>query len=261
MGRLGLLAAVAAYLGGASQHAMAQTPKGELVVDPQTVPIGLTFTGATIAVRARLPAGYEAALRLMGHHERLELKKLGKRAHLLWMSVGDISLEAVPVVYQLLTSAPLREIASPAAMAQWTLGYGSLIPESSLSRELREELVKLKEHDGLFAMHEGGLERTGGTDNSATGQGEPATLWRGTFQLPARVPPGAYEIDLIGFRDHEATQLGKATLHLEHVGMARQLRRFALAHGLAYGIAASLIAIVAGLLTGLLLRPKADESH
>jgi hypothetical protein len=261
MARLGHWMAAVAYLAAAAPAAMAQSPRSELVLDPQQVEIGLTFTGATITVRARVPAEYQAAVRLMGHPEHLQLKKLGKRAHLLWMSVGDISLDAVPVVYQVLTSTPLREMASPAAMAQWTLGYESLIPETALGRNLRGELVKLKEHDGLFAMREGAFESEGGTDNPASAQGEPTKLLRGAFRLPARVPPGNYEVDLIGFREHQATHLGKATLHLEHVGVAKQLKQFALAHGLAYGIAASLIAIVAGLLTGLLLRPKADESH
>jgi len=251
MGRLGLLAAVAAYLGGASQHAMAQTPKGELVVDPQTVPIGLTFTGATISVRAKVPPGYEAALRLMGKPQRQELKKLGKKAYVLWMGVGDITIDAVPVVYQVLTSAPLHELGSQAALAQWSLGYDNLIPEKALSPDWRAELVKLKEHDGLFAMHEGAL---------TTADGPPRRL-QGTLQLPARVPAGDYTVDLIGFRGKEATHLASTTLRFAHVGAAKQLKRFAHEHGLAYGIAASLIAIIAGLLTGLLLRPKADESH
>jgi hypothetical protein len=261
MGRLGRWVAAIVYLTGTAEAAMAETPAGGLVIDPQRVEIGLTFTGATIAVRAEVPAGYEAALRLLGHAERQELKKLGKKAHVLWMKVGDISLDAVPLVYQVLTSAPLGEMASPAALAQWTLGYDLLIPETALSPDLRGEFVRLKEHDGLFAMHEGGLAMAGAPDDSSAVAGRAARRLQGTFRLPARVQAGDYVVDLIGFREHEATHLGRAVLRLEHVGAVKQLQQFALGHGLAYGIAASLIAIAAGLLTGLLLRPKPDESH
>lgn len=261
MGRPVLWLAVAVSFAGASRPAMAQSPTGRLVVDPQKVEIGLTFTGATIELRAEAPAGYEVALRLMGRPARQELKKLGKKAHVLWMGVGDISLEAVPPVYQVLTSAPLREMGSPTALARWSLGYEFLIPESALAPDLRGEFVKLKEHDGLFAVREGALATAEGRDNSVAVQGNAPRLVRGTVRLPARVPPGDYAVDLIGFKDREATSLGSATLHLEHVGAAKQLKRFSVEHGLAYGIVASLIAIAAGLLTGLLLRPKSDESH
>ena len=150
---------------------------------------------------------------------------------------------------------------SPTALAQWNLGYGFLIPEPALSPDLRGEFVRLKEHDGLFAVREGALTTASGTNNSLAVAGDDPRPVRGTFRLPACVPAGDYMADLIGFRDQEATHLGSAVLRLEHVGAAKQLKRFANEHGLAYGIAASLIAIAAGLLTGLLLRPKPEESH
>jgi hypothetical protein len=262
MARAGLLAAIIALLVSAPQEATAGSPTGRLVVDPQTVEIDLTFTGATVTVVGEVPVGYEAALRLAGHAERQELKKLGKRAHILWMSVGNVTIESVPVVYQVLTSAPLRDIGSPSVLARWTLGYEFLIPEQGLGADLRKEFVRLKEHEGLFAFHEGALSwADSATDGSSAPDPTTPRLVRGTFRLPARVRPGDYVVDLIGFRDRQATNLGSAVLHLERVGAVKQLRRFAIEHGLAYGIAASLIAIVAGLLTGLLFRPKSDEAH
>jgi hypothetical protein len=141
---------------------------------------------------------------------------------------------------------------------------------------MRSELVRLKEHDGLFGIHEGALLRQGPGTKSADPQtagfraagGAPAAagprptqLLRGSLRLPARVPPGDYTLDLIGFDQQRVMHLGRATLRLEQVGTVRALRRFAMDHGLFYGIAASVIAILVGLLTGLLFRPKSDESH
>jgi hypothetical protein len=261
MARVGLVIAVIVLLASAPQHAMAGSPAG-LVLDPQTVEIDLTFTGATITVVGEVPVGYEAALRLMGHPERQELKKLGKRAHVLWMSVGDITIESVPAVYQVLTSAPLHDIGPPSVLARWILGYDALIPAQSLGADLRREFVRLKEHEGLFAMHEGALSwADSATDGSSAPDPSTPRLVRGSFRLPARARPGDYVVDLIGFRDRQGTNLGSAVLHLEHVGAVKQLRRFAVEHGLPYGIVASLIAIAAGLFTGLLFRPKSDEAH
>jgi len=247
-----------------------------IVVEPQHVEIGLFHSGAVIEVRAEIPVGYQVAVRLMGHSERLELKKLGKKAGVLWMPIGDITFEDIPIIYHVLTSAPLRELGPPAVLAQWSLGYDFLIPADSPGAALRAELVGLKEHDGLFAIRERGLVRQG-PDPKPTGpqpagvrgaggapavvEPHPTELLRGSFHLPARVPPGNYSVDLIGFNNQRAIQLGRAMLQLDHVGTVRALRRLAMDHGLLYGIAASLIAIVVGLLTGLLFRPKSDESH
>ena len=271
---VGLVLLLAAALW--SNCADAAALREPIVVEPPQVEIGLFYSGATVEVRAELPAGYQAVVRLTGDPQRLELKKLGKKAGILWMPVGDIAFENIPVIYQVLSSAPLRELGSPALLAQWSLSYDSLIPADSPGAAMREELVRLKEHEGMYAIREGGLVRqvadvtpTGPqaaglrAAGGAPAAGEPRALelLRGSFRLPARVPPGNYSVDLIGFDQQRVIHLGHATLHLDRVGTVRALRRLAMDHGLFYGIAASLIAIVVGLLTGLLFRPKSDESH
>jgi hypothetical protein len=270
-----VLVVTLAALGGMPRWAHAEPAVGLLALEPRSVGIDLSFSGASVEVTAVVPAGFEAAVRLMGRPARQQLKKLGKRAGVLWMSAGDVTLEHVPNVYQVLTSAPLRRLGSPALRAQWTLGYDALISGSAVDAKLCSEFVKLKEHDGLFAMREGALvaERPAGSRASprAVASGTPAaanlsaapspTLLRGVLRLPSRVPPGDYAVDLIGFEGHRVLHLASATLSLRHVGAAQELRRLAFDHGLAYGSVASLLAIVVGLLTGFLFRPRAEESH
>lgn len=94
----------------------------------------------------------------------------------------------------------------------------------------------------------------------APGADAPQRL-RGTFRLPASAPAGDYSVDLIGFKDQRAVHLASATLHIEHAGAVRIVRRLAIDHGLTYGGAASLIAIVVGLLTGVLFRSRSNEGH
>ena len=267
-----LLAAVGLW----PSYADAAVAREPIVVEPQQVEIGLFYSGASVDVRAEVPPGYQVAVRLQGHPQRLELRKLGKKAGVLWMPMGNVEFENIPVVYQLLTSAPLRDLAPPAVLAQWSLSYDSLFPADSPEAAMRSELVRLKVHEGLFAIHEGGLARQG-PDSRPTGaqaanvqvagaapaatEPRPTELLRGSFRLPARVPPGDYSVDLIGFDKQRVVHLGRATMQLKHVGAVSALKHLAMEHGLLYGIAASLIAIVVGLLTGLLFRPKSDESH
>jgi hypothetical protein len=251
--------------------------RGAIIVVPERVEINLFYNGANIEVGAEVPAGYEAAVRLMAHPERLELKKLGKKAGVLWMGAGNATFENIPVVYQVLTSAPLAGLGPQALRTRWTLGYDSLIPDQASGAALRGELVGLKERDGLFALREGALARTGQivppasplvTGAAETGDPPPAAtivqsplILRGTFRLPASAPPGEYSVDLIGFKDQHAVHLASATLHIEHAGAVRLLRHLAIDHGLTYGGGASLIAIVVGLLTGRLFRSRSNEGH
>ncbi len=236
-------------------------PAGLLVAVPEQVEVSLFYAGATVEVVAQVPAGYEGAVRLMARPERLELKRLGKKAGVLWMGAGDVSFENIPVMYQVLTTASLAELCPKAERARWLLGYDSLIPDGAPGAALRSELVGLKEHEGLFAVREGALTQRPATDASpAPGAGWPRLL-RGAFRLPARAPAGDYRLDLIGFKDQRAFPLGSATLRVQQVGTVRAVRELARNHGLFYGIAACLVAIVAGFVTGRLFRSKADGAH
>lgn len=235
---------------------------GDLMVVPERVEIDLSYNGANIEVGAEVPAGYEAAVRLMTRPERLELKKLGKKAGLLWMGAGTVTFENIPVVYQVLSTAPLAGLGPQALRAQWMLGYESLIPDHAPGADLRGELVGLKEHGGFFALREGALARTGqNAPVSAAAGAEPPQRLRGTFRLPASAPAGDYSVDLIGFKNQHAVHLASATLQIEHAGAVRIMRHLAIDHGTTYGGAASLIAIVVGLLTGVLFRSRSNEGH
>jgi hypothetical protein len=267
-----IVVAVAAPMAGAQS-----TPATGLIqVSPGVVPIDLRYNGATVNVHAEVPAGYQVAVLLSSHPGKLELKRLGKMGGILWMGVGQVSFENIPAVYQVLTSVPLSELGSAQALAECKLGYQSLIPDGVPGADLRADVVGLKERDGLFALQQGALIRSttpavsrtmvaslsgpGGALSGADA-GVPLQVFEGSVRLPPRAPAGDYKVELIGFKDHQSVHLGSATLRLEYVGAALQLRRLAVDHGMGYGIGACLIAIIVGLLTGLLFRPKSDESH
>jgi Putative transmembrane protein (Alph_Pro_TM) len=263
MRHVGLAAIALAIFSVLPRPAASQTAgvTGDLMVISERVEIDLSYNGANIEVGAEVPAGYEAAVRLMSRPERLELKRLGKKAGLLWMGAGTVTFENIPVVYQVLSTAPLADLGPPAMRAQWMLGYESLIPDHAPGADLRGDLVGLKEHGGLFVLREGALMRRGKSASLvAPGADAPQRL-RGTFRLPASAPAGDYSVDLIGFKDQRAVHLASATLHIEHAGAVKIMRHLALDHGLTYGAAASLIAIVVGLLTGVLFRSKSNEGH
>jgi hypothetical protein len=249
------LAFLALFLSGAVCHAT--TMKPSITVDPQTVQIDLFYSGTNINVRADVPTGDKAAIKLTSSPERMELKKLGKKLGVLWMGAGSIAFEKMPAVYQVLTSVPRSDLGPRKLLVENGLTYESLVPKSAPGHDQLPELVRLKEHEGFYAIDEGGL-----TQRHTKGHASSATdLLQGVFYLPANAPPGEYSLTLLSFRDQGTEKLGQAKLRLECVGAVRELKHLAHEHGLIYGIGASLFAIIVGFLIGILFQQRTDESH
>jgi putative transmembrane protein Alph_Pro_TM len=235
---------------GAPAGEVAPDLPGGITVEPDSIPIGMTYTGATVRVRADVPAGYEAAILVLGKTETLEMKRKGKVGHVLWMSVGEVTFEAVPAVYVLLTSMPLAHAAPAGMLREWKLGYEALTSAAGATSGFYPELIKLKEQEGCFLVGEGQLVHAGSWGSGPTDQ------LRGSFRLPARAPAGEYSVGLFGFHEHRAIHLASTTLHLEHTGFARLLRSVATEHRLIYGGMAIVVAVLAGLTTGFVFHPK-----
>jgi len=228
-------------------------PAEKVSVEPGEIDIDLLYSGSRPVVRAEVPAVPMVAVRLMGHRERLELKRKGKVWGFLWLSVGDVTLEEVPVAYLLATSAPLARLVPAGEGGVPTLGYPALAAVAGADAEYFPELVKLKEREGLFGIDEGGAELT--SIDSAT-----ASV-TASFDLPARIPAGDYTIDVLGFENGAERRLATTTLHVEHAGLARTLRSLALEHGLLYGVSAVAVALLAGVLTGFVFGLKSGKGH
>jgi len=241
---------------------------GALTASPDQVPIGLLYDGVAIEVRASVPSGSQAAVRLVGERDELVLKRKAKRGGILWMNAGEVSFEGIPVVYQLLTSAPLAELGSAELLAEMQLGYEWLVPAEDANASLRDELVKLKERDGLYGISERGLAEpedgaklpTSPASGCEAGD-EPQTELAGVVRLPALAPPGDYQVELIAFSGGQASSLGSAPVRLERAGVVRAMYRLAMDHGLLYGCLAVIVAILAGLFTGLIFKSKSSEPH
>lgn len=227
---------------------------GEVSVEPDHVGIDLQFGGADVTVRAEIPAGYEAGVRLMGARQRVELKRKGRIWGVLWTGVEEVSLDDVPTAYMLSTSVPLPDLAGADDLAGQDLGYAALVRDAGPEGDVFRELIKLKQREGLYAESVGDLTLTAGSGPDT------ATLVA-SFRLPARIPAGTYAIDVFGFRGGRIHAVGSATVEVEQVGLARALHGLAMQHGLLYGCAAVVIAILAGLATGLVFGLRSGKGH
>lgn len=289
--------AAALLLSAVPAGAQPDGSRGILHVAPTSVEVGMFFRGATVHVEGIAPPGRRLALVCVGKHGKVELKRKGKVWNALWMNVGSVAFDHVPSflhAYADVDGAPVNGEALPADLR---LGLGAdgveshVLPASAdeTTHRLFREFVRLKVKEGLYSFGKLHAERLGAGGNNGGNGGEPiptpvipvsagGTSVQGRsppepasdlalparisadFELPASIPPGQYEIRMIGYRDGTAELLASQTLAASRVGLALLISSFSEHHGLLYGIFSVLLAAAAGFLTGMLFA-SAKKGH
>jgi hypothetical protein len=114
-----------------------------------------------------------------------------------------------------------------------------------------KEFLELKKSEELYDTLPGALK----IGNSPEGR---VTL-KGTFLLPAKVPPGNYRVRLSVVQDGKVLEQKNEELEVKMVGFPALLASLAYEYGSFYGILAVLIAIATGFIMGFLFKGKAEH--
>jgi uncharacterized protein (TIGR02186 family) len=241
--------AAVAFLLCFGANANAQQPL-QASISPRTVAIGSFYDGATVTVTGEAPADAEVVVRLIGKRHDLHLKKKGKVFGLLWMNLDTKTFEDVPNVYMLYSSVPFEKLLGTdgASSAAWKLGLSSLeegtkiLPETSDRKLLFDELLKLKQSEGLYAVRNDKVRylKTSGDQRS----------FETALEIPARVAPGQYTVETYAVKDGNIVAQASQGLNVQLDGFPAMLSVLAFQHGAIFGVLATLIAIFAGLIMG-----------
>lgn len=218
------------------------------------VEISAGFTGASIIVFGVIeqPGDIVVVLRSQVPGPQTVLRK----EHILgfWIDRDRLALPSVPAFYGVASNRPLVEIAKPAVLrdlaADGTDPIGiEYLPiaspeETSKAAEFRAGLIKAKIRAGLYSESIGRVDML------------PGNLFKAELQLPARIPPGLYNIRVYYFRDGALIDLEQKSLHINKIGVGATISAAATNYGLLYGLFALVAALVAGLASGYLFRQR-----
>jgi hypothetical protein len=233
--------------------ALDETPSAVIELEPEEVTASLFFNGAKVEVQGTVLPGYEIAILCKGKASHLALKRKGKVWGILWMSVGDVAFEHIPSLYLLSTSAPLARLAPPAVLEQRGIGYAALAGQNGTDQRFFHELVKIKEKEGIFAVHEGAVQLLPGAGG--------IRQVRAQCVLPSTVPVDTYEVQLFGFRDGNGELLCSKSLPVEQVGAAHFMSSLVQSRPLVHGFFAVVVAVAAGLFTGFVFGGSSKKPH
>jgi uncharacterized protein (TIGR02186 family) len=245
---------------GVFSPAMAFGQEGDqamYLIRPEEVKIDWFFHGQNITFEAITPFQSTLVLRILGPKEDVVLMKK-ERIGGLWMNGEEIKFENIPSTILLWTTAIPSAQSESSFLREMKLDYSSLLSDSlpgrppQEKRVLIEELIKLKEHDKIYQIHEGAIHvvpfKKGVSDKSEV-----------VLHLPAKIAPGIYNVELIAFKDGKSTVLCCHTLVVKLTGLPAFIASLARQNGLLYGLYAVFIATLSGLGIGVFFRSKSHH--
>jgi len=223
-------------------------------IQPQKIYIDSFFSGQKVDVRAVVPFGAKVVLRILGPKENLVLMKKGRVAG-LWMNVEQVHFQSIPKVYFLWTSEKLSALGSKETLKVMKIDYLSFLSGSLQNKNREEEsllvneLIKLKEADNLYNIFEGAIQIK--------------TLEKGVWnranailELPAKIYPGTYTLELIAFKEGKGRLVQASTIEVKLVGFPALVSNLAARKGLLYGTLAVIIATFSGLIIGIIFSAR-----
>ena len=181
-----------------------------------------------------------------------------------WVNVETGKWMAVPSFYHLFSTRPLTEITSSEALGDARIGADTLglrmaqAAGGNNGHGAGDDSVIGAPVAGTAAQIEG-LARNmtrmglwGNKSNAVATQQD--MLYRTALSLPSNVPPGAYVIRVLHFRDGVAINESKTDMNVRKAGLSALIYRFAHDYSLFYGLFAIAFAVASGWLAAVAFR-------
>lgn len=182
----------------------------------------------------------------------------------IWVNVETVKWMAVPSFYHLFSTRPLTEIAGSEALGDARIGADTL--GLRMAQAAGGENGHGADDDSVIgapvvgtAAQTEGLARNmtrmglwGAKSNAVATQQD--MLYRTALSLPSNVPPGAYVIRVLHFRDGVAINESKTDMNVRKAGLSALIYRFAHDYSLFYGLFAIAFAAASGWLAAVAFR-------
>lgn len=172
-----------------------------------------------------------------------------RQAFGLWINSDPVRFSEAPAFFAVLSTRPLRQIASPQAI--WSLQLdpaasarlAGATPEGTDPSDYREALVRLRRAQGLYQEIPAGVRTY-----------YEGLLVRGQVRLPANAPIAEYHADTYLFRDGRLISSARNVVNVSRVGIERRIHDLATESSLIYGLLTVMLALTAGWVSAYLFR-------
>ncbi|MDR2550159.1 MAG: TIGR02186 family protein [Desulfobulbus sp.] len=222
-----------------------------LSLSPSAIVMGAQYSGVDLTVTGSVPVGADVIVRLTGTANELHLREKGKVFGLLWMNVGKVIATNVPSVYLVSGSRPLPQMGAGAAPYRLESLVGTIGVKQEGTDDLIDiphELLRLKEHEGLYRESAEGVSLS-----AATGASQRFTAH---IKVPPSLKPGEYRVEAIALKNGAVVGQSQTAIAAALTGFPKWLSELASQKSALYGIMATVVAIFSGLAIGLVCQSK-----
>ena len=211
-----------------------------------SVSITANFDGSDIliygAVKREQPipaTGLDVIITVEGPSEPVTVRRKSREAG-IWVNTASVEIDRAPSFYAVETTGPLDKILyqtedlrhsiSPRQMIR-SVGAPNYISDSAA---FTDALIRLREKDGLYSVHEGAVTL------------KAETLFSTQIDLPANLIEGAYRTRIFLMRDWSVIARDETVIDVRKVGLERWLYDLAQKQATVYAILALVLASLAG---------------
>ncbi len=176
------------------------------------------------------------------------------------MNIGAVTIKNTPgasIIYSTRDFKTMAGSSSPAASDVWKLGHSALqnqietdppAKDTADKEFLSHELVRLKEHDNLFAEVPGGVTKSGLKDGRES--------FEARIRIPSSIRPGNYRLEAYAFQNGKLIDSTSRPVQAKMTGLPAFMFKMAFHQALTYGLLSTIIAIAGGLLMSLVFGVK-----
>lgn len=224
-------------------------PSTSININPDIIEIGSTFNGTELEISGTVPEGAEVYVKIASPNDSvLELNKKG-RVGLFWMNVESSVIKNVPKLYQIMSSAPLKNL-SPELLKETGLNpdFSAAFANAVAERHSDSGVTKISGEaaaDYFSAMTD--IYRKGQLydlkENAVTLSGG---RYKGNIFLPPNIPQEKCSVTVYAIKNGQILSSVTTPFRVTGVGMVRWLSREAIYAGPEYGFMAVLIALLFG---------------
>jgi len=218
-----------------------------LDVSEPTLEITTGFTGDTLTIFGTVEPKGDIVIVVKGPQKETTIRRkidvLG-----LWINAESVTFKSVPEYYNVASSRPMVDIASPEIRQQYRLGINSLtfnsVKEHNINKKDRfqEALIQNKQLTNLYSLTPDAIDFLN------------ESLFKTRIYMPSSVPIGTYEIDAYLFKDGQLIDQASHPFFIKQVGLAAEVHNFAYGAPFWYGVSVILFALFSSFLAIALLR-------
>jgi uncharacterized protein (TIGR02186 family) len=197
-----------------------------------------------------LRGSYDVAVTVIGPRQTVVTFRK-ERVLGIWVNYESRKFENAPSYLAVLTNRPLEAITGAGTLRRLQLGLDNIaLPQRIDSaaaddvpgETFRKAFLKLKDEHGLYRQESNGVTFL-----------TPA-LFRASIALPAEVPTGTYEIEVMLFADGMMLARTPSALEIYKAGFEQFVTSSAQNHGVLYGLATSMMAVLTGWFASVVFR-------